>query len=99
MHQVEAMKWVRRIFNAAIHVSTALHASVTTDRGIFVNHPQFVTVGGDFQFVARNNRNNGEHRTIRLPALGAAARMVVSCLRSQLNNNRLMGAVASKSAT
>lgn len=99
MHEVEAMKWMRRIFNAAIHVSTALPASVTTDRGTLINHPQFVTVGGDFQFVARNNRNNGEHRTIRLPALGAAARMVVSCLRSQLNDNRLVGAVASNSTT
>ena len=77
MDEVQAVEGVGLVLDAAVHVGAAALAGVALDGGRGVDDLQLVAVLGHRDVVARHNGDDREHRAFRLPALGAAAGMVV----------------------
>ena len=81
MKEVEPVERVRLVLDAAVHVRTALTASVALDRGARVNDLELVAVGDHLDSVARRHCDHGHERAGRLPAFSAAADVIVRRLR------------------
>lgn len=76
MHKVEALEGVV-LLDAAEEVHAAVLAGVALDGGGLVDDGQLGPVGGHGELVAGHDGNHGEERAGGLPALGAAAGVVV----------------------
>ena len=77
MHEIKPVEGMVLVFDAAVHVHATAGAGITLDRGIGVDDLELLGVGGDAELVASDDRHLGEHRALRLPALGAAAYVIV----------------------
>ena len=64
------------------------------DRCGRVDHRQLVAVLLDAHRVARSDRDDGKHRSVRFPAFGAAAGMVVGDASRDPHAHRAVAAVA-----
>lgn len=81
-------------YDATEEVHTALFACVSLDGRLFVDDMEFLAVGGHRKLVDRDDANDGEESACRLPALRAAACMVVEDVAGECNFNLVLGAVA-----
>lgn len=82
-------------FDAAEHVHAAVLARVALDRRRRVHDLELLRVGRDPKLVAGYDADDGEERALRLPALGAAACLVLRCCEKPVRsswscNGRLM---------
>jgi hypothetical protein len=80
MEEVEAVQGMARVVDAAVHMHAAGLAGVALDGGVGIDDLELVAVGRDRKVVARRDRHDGEQRAFGLPALGAAACMVMGGL-------------------
>lgn len=96
--KVETLEGVL-LLDAAEHVNTAVAASVSLDSSALVDDGELVGVGSNLELVAGDDSDDGEESTLRLPALGAAAGVVVGDLTAECDLNRVGGALASELAT
>lgn len=65
------------LLDAAEEVDTAFLAGVALDGGAAVNDVEFGLIGGDGERITGHDADDAEDCSFRLPALGAAARVVV----------------------
>ena len=76
MHEVEALE--RMVLDdATVHVGAAILAGVALDRRRLVDDVQLLLMRGDRQFGDRHDADDRKQGAVRLPALRAAAGMVV----------------------
>ena len=94
MDEVETMERVILVLDPAVHVHATLGARIALDCCLLVDDLQLVLVGRHRQLVARDHAYDRECRTFRLPALGAAAGVVVGDLRVDLDLHLVTGAPA-----
>jgi hypothetical protein len=87
------------VLNATEQVDTAVTAGVSLNSSALVNDGELVTVGSDLELVAGDDSDDGEESTLRLPALGASAGVVVSDLAAEGDLDRVGGALAAELAT
>src|SRR5262249_33122793 len=85
---------MRLVLNPAIHMDAASGASVALNRCRRIDDLKLVAVGCNADFVARNDSDNGEHRARGLPALRAAASVIMSGLGSYRNGYGILAAFA-----
>lgn len=74
--EIEALEGVVDL-DAAVQVGAAAGAGVALDRGLGVHDAELRLVGRDRQVVPRHDADDAEERACGLPALGAAAGVVV----------------------
>ncbi|MNE48738.1 hypothetical protein D3C80_1432220 [compost metagenome] len=86
------------VLDAAIQVHAALAAGVPLNGRLGVDHRQFLGMLGDPELVARHHCDQGEQRALGLPALGAAAGVIVGRLRGNLHPHGVLGAAADEGA-
>src|SRR4030095_4891706 len=84
--------------DASVHVYAAAVAGMALDRGAAIDHGELLAVGGHAYVVLRHDGDHGEHRARRLPALGAAAGVVVSDVALDGDGDGIRGAVAAERA-
>jgi hypothetical protein len=70
------------VFYAAVHVNAAPGAGVALDRRRLVDDLKLVSVRDNLDLVTADDGDLAEDRALGLPALGAAADVIVRCLRS-----------------
>jgi hypothetical protein len=66
------------------------------DRRRGIDDLKLVGIGGDLEIVARHHRDHRKQRALRLPALGAAADMIVGGIAFDPDLDRIAGAFAMK---
>src|SRR5688572_7998146 len=86
------------VLDASVHVDTAAAAGMALDGGAGVDDVELLPVGRDAQVVPGDHGHDGEQRTGGLPALGAAAGMVVRDVALDADGHRLAGAVTGERA-
>src|SRR5690242_7110729 len=82
------------VLDASVHVHAATSAGVALDRRIRVDDLELVGVLRDLDLVFRHDRDDGEIRAFGLPALGAAARVLVRYIRTDTDFDRILRAFA-----
>lgn len=87
------------LLDATKHVDTTVTAGVSLNGSALVDDGEFVSVGGDLDLVAGDDGDDREESTLRLPAFGAAAGVVVSDLTAEGDLNGVGRALASELAT
>ena len=80
MDEVEAVERMLGVLDPPVHVDAAALAGIALDGGARIDDGEFVAVLRHRQVGARHHGDDGEDRAGRLPALGAAAGMVVGDL-------------------
>src|SRR6516165_8539339 len=98
MHEVQAVERMALVLNAPIHVRAAALASVALDHGRRIDDRQLVAVFEDRKVVAGNDSDHREHRSLRFPALGAAAGMIVGDIALDADLDRPILAFADECA-
>lgn len=93
VHEIQAFERVVDL-DAAEQVHAALLARVALDGGVLVDDGQLVAVGDDGDLVARQYADEREDGAAGLPALGAAAEVVVEDVGAELDADFVGGAVA-----
>ena len=63
-----------------------------------LDHRQLLGMLGDPELVARHHRHHGEQRALGLPALGAAAGVIVRDIALDGDGDRFLGAAAGERA-
>lgn len=76
MYEIQALEWVV-LLDASVHVHAAVLAGVALDHGGLIDDFEFVFARRDFKLLDGYNADDGEEGVFRLPAFGAAARVVV----------------------
>ena len=76
-------------------MNTTVSAGMSLNSGALVNDVELVLVGSHLELVLGDNTNDGEEGALGLPALGAAAGVVVGNIARKDNLNRVALAVAS----
>src|SRR5439155_26656728 len=94
MDEVHAVQRVVLVLDASIHVHAATRARVTLDGGAWVHDFQLVRVCSHTELVARRYRNLREQRAGGLPALRAAANVIVGGLGLDRYGNFPVGTFA-----
>src|SRR5258706_2408420 len=92
--EVQAVERVLVVLYAAIQVYAAAGTGMALDRRVGVDDLQFVAVLGDADLVTRNNRDDRKIGALGLPALGAAAGMIVRGLRTNADFDGIRRALA-----
>src|SRR5690348_8005611 len=98
MEEVESVERMRLVLDASIHVDAAAGAGIALDWSFLVHDLQLVAVGRDRKLVAAGDADDREQRSLRLPALCAAARVVERHVRSDTHAHRVAGAFAGERA-
>src|SRR6516162_7905853 len=98
MHEVQAVERMALVLDAPIHVRAAALAGVALDHGSRIDDRQLLAVFEDRKVVAGNDSDHREHRSLRLPALGAAAGMIVGDIALDADLDRLVLAFAHQRA-
>jgi hypothetical protein len=93
VHKVQPPERMRRL-DAAVQMHAAVPARVALDRGRGVDNVQFVRVGGDGERGGGEDADDGEQGAGGLPALGAAAGVVVGDVAGEGDLDFVAGAVA-----
>jgi hypothetical protein len=70
-----------------MHMRAAVHAGMTQDKGIFVHDRELVLISQNSDFVGWHHCHDGKDGTVRLPALGATAGVIVRRLRRHFHND------------
>src|SRR6202022_3435356 len=94
MNEVETIERMPFVLDAAEHVGAAGPASVSLDRRRRVDDAQLVAVLENRYVVARDNSDDRKGGALRLPALGAAAGMIVGDIALDADLDRLVLAFA-----
>jgi len=82
MDEVKSIERVLLILDAPKHMGSAFTASMSLDGGLLVNDVQLFRVSQNVDLVARDDRDKCKSGTLRFPALGTTAGVVVQCLGS-----------------
>ena len=98
MHEVEPVERMLGVFDPPVHVHPATLAGIALDGGARIDDGEFVAVLGHRQVGARHHGDDGECRAGRLPALRAAAGMVVGDLPLDRDFHRRLRASAHQRA-
>lgn len=98
MNEIESVEGVFGVFNPAIHMNAARLAGVALDHRVRVHDREFVPVRQHLHIVARDGGHHRQDRSCRLPALGAAADMVVGDLSLYRDRYRCVCAFAHQRA-
>src|SRR5687767_2009123 len=98
MDEVESVERVIRVVDAPVHVDAASGAGMTLDHRVGIDDLELDLVGRDAEVVPGNRRDNREQRACGLPALGAAAGVVVVRLALDRNGDLPVGTSALKRA-
>lgn len=98
VHERQALEGMV-LLDGPVHVHTTVLAGVAEDGGILVDDGQLIAVLGDFDLVIWDNGDDGEEGTSWLPALGAAASMLVQDVALQLDFDGVTLAVAFEGAS
>jgi hypothetical protein len=85
-------------FDGAIHVHAAFDASVALDEGGAVDNLEFVAIFDDLDMVVRRHGDNRKYGARRLPALGAAASVVMGDIALDGDLDGIVGAFAGQCA-
>src|SRR5436309_9698822 len=99
MDEIEAVEWMPGVLDPAIHMRTAGLAGMALDRRRRVDNLQLVAVLDHFHIVARDHGDDGEDRPCGLPALGAAAGVVVGNIALDGDLDRPVRAFADQGST
>src|SRR5215468_6676097 len=94
MYEIEPIERMRLVLDAPKHMDAASGASVALNCCRRVDNLKLIAVSRNADLVARNDGDNGELRTGGLPALRAAAGVIMGRLRSYRNGNRTLTAFA-----
>src|SRR5450631_2679176 len=94
VNEIETVKCMLAVLDAAEHVDPAHLACMTLNGGGRIDDAKLVAVLCDFHLVLRYDRDDREQRTLRLPALGTAAGVVVRDLRADRHLDGLIRAFA-----
>src|SRR6185436_20104042 len=78
--EVEPIERMTLVLDAAVHVRAAARACIALNHRVAVDDLQLLLYGGDLDLVARDDCDHRKNRARGLPALGAAANMIVSSL-------------------
>src|SRR5512134_2141314 len=98
MDEVEAVERMPGVLDPAVHMRTAGLAGVPLDRRRRVDNLQLVAILEHFHIVARDHGDDGEGCPCGLPALGAAAGVVVGHIALDGDLDRLVRALADEGA-
>ena len=96
MNEIEAMEGMPGVLDAAIHVNAAVLAGIAMDGGGGIRDLKLVPVRRDADAVARHDRDLRKQRAFGLPALRAAAYVIVRALRTDRHLDGILTAVARK---
>src|SRR5215510_14670011 len=80
MEKIEAVQRMIGIFDAPVHVYTAIPTRMSPDRGVRVHHLQLLLMCCDLEVFARRDGDLREQRASWLPAFGAATDVVMRAL-------------------
>jgi hypothetical protein len=80
MNEIQPEEWMILVFDTAIHMNAATRAGVSLNSRRGVHDLKLIFVGGYAKLVTRHDRDQREHRALRLPALGAATGMIVRAI-------------------
>src|SRR6185436_6336294 len=97
--EVEAKERMALVLDAPVHVHAAFLAGITLDRRLGIDNRELLAVRFHADLVARHDRDLREERALRLPALGAAADVVVRGLRPDRHLDPVLRAVAPERPT
>lgn len=97
MDKVKALEGVL-LLDAPEQVDAAVAAGVSLDGGALVDDLELVAVGGDGELVLGDDGDDGEEGALGLPALGAAAGVVVEDVAGEGHLDGLALAVAAEPA-
>src|SRR4029077_366459 len=73
----ETVERMTGVLDAPVHVHAATAAGMSLDGGAGIDHCELLPVRRDAEIVLGDHGHHGKHRARRLPALGAAAGVVV----------------------
>src|ERR1700744_1126640 len=96
MDEVQAVERMRLVLDAAVHMRAANLAGVTLNGLRGIDDVKLVAVLENGHVISRNHRDHREGRTVGLPALGAAAGVVVGDVALDADLDRLVLAFADK---
>src|SRR5579863_7948133 len=88
------MEGVTGVFDAAVHVHAAFLAGMPLNGSLGIDHGEFVTVLSHADLVLADHRDHREYGTLGFPALGTAARVIVSGLRLDRDLDGIVRALA-----
>src|SRR5215831_10634837 len=94
VNEIESVQRVALVVDPAVHVDAALLARVPLDGRLGIHDCELVAVRFDAQVVARDDGDLREQRSFRLPALGAAAHVIVCALTLDRYLDLVLRAVA-----
>jgi hypothetical protein len=98
VNEIEAVERMFGVLDPAVHMYAAALAGVTLNSGVGIDDHELARVFRHRQLVARHHRHYREERTRRLPALRAAASMIVGGLRIDRDFDRILRAFADECA-
>ena len=98
MDEIEPVERMSLVLDAPVHVHAAVLAGMALDGRLGIDDRQLVGVRDDLQPLARHDCHLREKGALRLPALGAAAHMVVRGLPRDLHFHLVVRALAPKRA-
>src|SRR6266852_148675 len=94
MDEVQSVQRVTLVLDSPVHVHAATAARVSLDGRVRVDDLQLVPICGHAELVARDDRDLREQCAGRLPALRAAASVVMSALARDRYGDLLVGTFA-----
>jgi hypothetical protein len=94
VHEIQAVERMAGILDAAEHMYAAALAGVALNGGLRINHRKFVAILKHADLVLADNRDHREGCSLRLPALGTAARVVMRRLRFDRDLDWILRALA-----
>src|SRR5690348_8594472 len=98
MDEVETIERMVLILDATVHVRAASLAGVTLDHRGGIDDLELVAVLEHGDVLTRHHRDDREGRALRLPALGAAAGVVVRDVALDADLDRVVRAFADQRA-
>src|SRR5690606_25067907 len=99
VYKVEAVERMAGVFNAAVHMNTAIPAGITLDRCGRIDNRQLVAIGGNADTVPAHGGVWSNGCTCGFPAFASAANMVMSRLRGTCTFDRIAGTFTCERAT
>ena len=96
MNEIQAVEGMVGVHNSAIHMNAAVLAGMALDDGGGIHDLKLILVRRYAKVVARHDRDLRKQCTFRLPALRAAAHVVVCALPIDRHLDRVLIAMARK---
>src|SRR4029077_13621177 len=99
VEEIKAVKRMRLVLDAAVHVHAAAAAGVALNGGFLIDDLQLVAIRGHADVVAAADADYREPRPLRLSAFGAAAGVVKGYVGADLHGHRVARALTGERAT